>query len=121
MQSDDITELLKSLYERNEAYHDVKERVVWLAGTIYLTFSALLIAWYLRLPSKNVLSRFLTSFVKPWHIIASLSAIFVLTGAFIIRQTVEKARSAVITEQYMKVVADVSNKSYKDLKRAHKF
>jgi hypothetical protein len=27
MQSDDITELLKSLYERNEAYHDVKERV----------------------------------------------------------------------------------------------
>ena len=66
MPDDDITEPLKTLYEKNYEYHHVKERVVWLAGTIYLTFSIVLISWYLLYQSK------IPDWVEPWHSLSDL-------------------------------------------------
>lgn len=34
----DVKELLKMLYETNERHHDSKERLVWLASTLYFSF-----------------------------------------------------------------------------------
>ena len=87
---DDIVDLLKCLLERNEQYHDVKERVVWLAGVIYLTFSAALVGWYLKVGVSIP-----CELKNP--VLYALSAIYILTVAFIIRQTREKAHSTMIT------------------------
>ncbi len=38
-----VGDMLRTLYERNEKYHDIKERVVWLAGVLYFTFSVFVI------------------------------------------------------------------------------
>ncbi len=40
-----VEEMLRTLYVQNEQYHDTKERVVWLAGVIYFTFSVFVILW----------------------------------------------------------------------------
>jgi hypothetical protein len=99
---DEIVDLLKALFVRNEQYHDVKERVVWLAGVIYLTFSAALIGWYLKsdvcIPCQ---------LKKP--VLFALSAIFVLTVAFIIRQIREKVHSTVITWQHFTLMKKLPN------------
>ncbi len=38
-----VEDMLMTLRERNEQYHDIKERVVWLAGTVYFGFSLLVV------------------------------------------------------------------------------
>lgn len=40
-----MIELLKSLYDQNEQYHEVKERMAWQALAIYLGFSLLFMNW----------------------------------------------------------------------------
>lgn len=100
---DEIVDLLKALFVRNEQYHDVKERVVWLAGVIYLTFSAALVGWYLR---SDVCIPY--EYRKP--ILYALSAIFVLTVTFIIRQTREKVHSTVITWQHFKLMRELPHR-----------
>ena len=84
---DEKEDLLRTLYELNEHYHDVKERVVWLAGVIYLTFSVALIAWYLE--NKEVLSEHQ---LPTRQIAIFLTIVFVLTAIFIFRQTGHKPR-----------------------------
>ena len=44
-------ELLLAMYVQNEKYHDTKERVLWLAGTIYYGFSVLILRWLLDAPN----------------------------------------------------------------------
>jgi hypothetical protein len=111
----EIVDLLKVLYERNEQYHHVKERVVWLAGVIYLTFSAVLIGWYLRsdvcIPCK---------LEKP--VSFALSAIYLLTVVFIIRQTREKVHSTVITWQHFTLMTKLPNhRNHIDLMTANTY
>ena len=100
---DEVVDLLKSLFERNERYHEVKERVVWLAGVIYLTFSAALIGWYLKSGVSIP-----CDLKKP--VLFGLSAIFVLTVAFIVRQTREKVHSAVITGQHFRIMRELPHR-----------
>ena len=45
-------DLLILLYEQNEKYHDTKEKVIWLAGTVYFGFAVLVLRWVLDLPSE---------------------------------------------------------------------
>jgi hypothetical protein len=87
---DEIEDLLKTLYESNDHYQNVKERVVWLAGVVYLTFSVALLAWYLGPENRNVL--FSIQGLEKWHVAVFLFVIFVLVAAFIFRQTWHKVR-----------------------------
>ncbi len=79
--ADEIEGLLRTLYERNEHYHNIKERVVWFAGVVYLTFSVALLAWYLDPENRNVLCSI--PGLEKWHVAVFLSAIFVLVATFI--------------------------------------
>jgi hypothetical protein len=112
---DDVAELLKTLFEQNEQYHNFKERVVWLAGTIYLTFSALLIAWYVN--SDNISLRCSS---QKHFVTAFLTLIFALTVTFILRQTREKVRSTMITDQHLKRIGSLRHRRcYADLRSAY--
>jgi hypothetical protein len=114
---DDVARLLQTLYDRNFEYHHVKERVVWFAGTIYLTFSALLIAWYVN--SDNISLRCSS---QKHFAAAFLSLIFVFTAAFIIRQTREKVHATVITEQYLELIGSFSyRRHHAELKGAYEY
>ena len=118
--SDEIEDLLKTLYELNERYHDVKERVVWLAGVVYLTFSVALIAWYLDPENRNVL--WSMPGLGKWHVAVFLSVIFVLVAAFIFRQTKHKVVSAAKTGQFNDLISELySHRTYADLMNANTY
>ena len=113
---DDIADLLRTLYETNTAYHHIKERVVWLAGTLYLTFSTLLIAWYLQHQSK------IPDCVERGHKIGVLVVIFVLTVFFIIRQNREKVHSSVLSDQHAALMRKLpSHRTHSGLKIANTY
>jgi hypothetical protein len=103
--ADEIVELLKALYERNVDYHNVKERVVWLAGVVYLTFSAALMAWYFQ--NRDTIT---FSCLEKYFTAAFLSVVFLLTATFILRQTWHKVRSTVKTEQFFKLIRKLPNR-----------
>lgn len=113
--SDEIEDLLKTLYESNEHYHNAKERVVWLAGVVYLTFSVALIA-FLNQGGSSIpagLEKYAAVF---------LLVIFVLTTAFVWRQTWEKVRSVVKTGQLNKLILELqSRRTYADLMDAYRY
>ncbi len=113
---DEIEDLLKTLYELNERYHNVKERVVWLAGVIYLTFSVVTMAWYFQ--NRGTVS--IPEGLEEWHAIVFLSVIFVLTVAFICRQTWEKVKSVVRTGQFNNLIKKLPNRrTHADLMAAN--
>lgn len=84
--------MLRTLYELNEKYHDTKEHVVWLAATIYLAFSLLVIQTKSVLPSE-------------WAGLILLFLVFLLTFLFIVGQTWMKCISAIRTGKFLKLVA----------------
>ena len=115
---DEIEDLLKTLYELNEHYHDVKERVVWLAGVIYLTFSVATMAWYFQ--NRDTIP--ILKGLEEWHAVVFLSAIFILTAVFICRQTWEKVRSEVKTEQFNDLIEELPRcRTHTDLINANRY
>lgn len=114
-----LEDILRTLYEQNEHYHDIKERVVWLAGVIYLTFSVALIAWYLEnkeiIPEHQLPMRQIAIF---------LAIVFMLTATFIFRQTAHKVMAAVKTGQFNYLIRnldDVSRRNHKALMNANDY
>ncbi len=45
----DIVEVIMGLIEKEDDYHDRKERMAWIAGALYFTFSAVFIYWLFNL------------------------------------------------------------------------
>lgn len=97
-----MKELLKSLYERNDQYHDTKEHVMWLAATLYFWFSLAVLAWI----SKNKCiweSRKLL-------FILFLSIAFLLVVVFVWFQNWKKCESLVKNDKLLTLMAKLDNK-----------
>ena len=41
-------DILIALYNRNEQYHDSKDKAMWLAASVYLGFTVGLMVWFLE-------------------------------------------------------------------------
>jgi hypothetical protein len=114
-----VEDMLKTLYERNEHYHDVKERVVWLAGLFYLTFSAALITWFLEHKELIVENQ-----LPLRQIAIFLVIVFLITATFIFRQTSHKVTSAVKTGQFNQLIRnldDSGRRNYRALMNANDY
>ncbi len=109
-----MKDILIALYTQNEQYHNIKERVVWLAGIVYFTFSVFVLRW---IPDhKNIWAeRQLLTLVT----MTFLTLLFIVTFVFIIRQTKEKAGAAVRTDNFFDLFgeldAEVNEPSYRTL------
>ncbi len=115
-----VEEMLRTLYERNDQYQNIKERVVWLAGVVYLAFSAALMAWYLDPENRNVLCSI--PGLEKWHGVVFLSTIFVLVAVFIYRQTRHRVKAAAKTEQFDELIGNLhSRRTYADLMNANTY
>ena len=71
-------DILIALYQQNETYHDVKEKVIWLAGTVYYAFSFFVIKALLDIPNDRFVDKSLC-----WPAAIFLVAIFVLVIWFL--------------------------------------
>lgn len=48
-----VWEAYRLFYQKNQDYHDAKERMLWLAGTVYFSFSIVIVGWIL-LPGHTI-------------------------------------------------------------------
>ncbi len=103
-----VEEMLGTLYERNEQYRDTKERVVWLAGVIYFTFSLFVLRWipeYKKVWAQN-----------EWLIMVTttfLTLLFFITFRFIRRQTWEKCKSVKRTDNFHDLIKKLDDANYR--------
>jgi len=93
--------MLRTLYELNEKYHDTKEHVVWLATTIYLALSLLVIR------HSNVL----LSLTSEWGGLILLFFVFLSTFLFIAGQTWQKCISVVKTAKFHELIEKLDDAS----------
>ena len=101
-----MVELLKSLYEQNEGYHEVKERMAWQALAIYLAFSLLFISWlHTNMPS-------LIKYPK-WQLLLAVFGAVVPAIGFIQRQIYLKALSVEKSAMYMQFMHEHPDPSEK--------
>ncbi len=71
--------------ELNEKYHDIKERMAWVASSIYMGFSVLLIRWLLE--TKHV-------FDPKWPIMVGLTIVYMCVFCFVLFQFEHRWMSA---------------------------
>ncbi len=101
-----VGDMLRTLYERNEQYHDIKERVVWLAGVVYFTFSVFVLRW---IPDhKDIWAK---GKLLPILTMVFLTLMFIVTIVFIICQTKEKAGTVKITKKLRCLIGDLDKES----------
>lgn len=111
-----MEELLRTLYELNEQYHNTKERIVWLAGVIYFTFSIVVLTWISKLPKYEFI--WINRECLIILTMVFLTSIFCITSIFIICQTWHKCRSAIQTNNFhalIKHLDDKRNRNYRAL------
>jgi predicted membrane protein len=101
-----MVELLKSLYEQNEIYHEVKERMAWQAFAIYLAFSLFFMNWLYA----NI--RSLTIYPK-WQLFLAIFGAVVPAIGFIQRQIYLKALSVEKSGRYMQFMREHPDPSEK--------
>jgi hypothetical protein len=101
-----MIELLKSLYEQNEVYHEVKERMAWQALAIYLAFSLFFMNW-LHANSSSV-----TIYPK-WQLLLAIFGAVVPAIGFIQRQIYLKALSVEKSERYTQFMREHPDPSEK--------
>jgi len=87
-----ITELIK-FYELNEKYHDTKEKMAWLATSLYVAFSIALFKWIIAKQNNS----FITSYC--FYVLLFLSMIFGCALWFINFQYIKKRASVKIEEK----------------------
>ena len=108
-----VGDMLRTLYERNEQYHDIKERVVWLAGVGYFTFSVFVLRWIPH--HKDIWAK---RNLLPILTMVFLTLLFIVISIFIIRQTKEKAGTVIITKKLRCLIGKLDkevNEPYKTL------
>ena len=106
-----VEDMLMTLRERNEQYHDIKERVVWLAGTVYFGFSLLVLKALLVPEQKDTiesLKPFATNF---------LVLIFALTFIFIVRQIWERCKTVVKSGKFNTLIRHLGNSRYRSYRK----
>ena len=100
-------DILIALYNRNEQYHDSKDKAMWLAASVYLGFTVGLMVWLLEneclWKGRKV---FFTIF---------LSIVFLLVGAFIFFQNLEKCRSVRKAELFDCLIKELGKRKRKEL------
>ena len=103
-----MKEIIMRMYELNERYHDTKEKMAWLASSLYAGFSVAII----RIFFTDSMQDFIRD--CPLLIIIFLSAIFVCVFWFINFQYHKKRRSVKITglleHEIFKLKLDGENK-----------
>ncbi len=104
-----VEEMLRTLYEQNEQYHNTKERVVWLSGVIYFIFSSAVLAWIPNSENTVVQGQ------KP-IITIFLILIFVLASVFILRQTGEKTISSTRNTKFLALIEHFDDSNYRNYK-----
>ena len=58
------TEVFLKIYVLNEAYHEKKERMAWVASTVYYTFALAVVTWLFSNPPQPANAPLLTAFVS---------------------------------------------------------
>ena len=101
------------MYERNEQYHDVKEKTIWLGGTVYATFSVVAIKLIADYKHKIETIPGLATWLK-W----SLAAIGLSAGLFVLFQYLHKCESAVKTEKFLDLVPRLRSATYTEIREA---
>ncbi len=101
-----VKDILIALYTQNEQYHNIKERVVWLAGIVYFTFSVFVLRWIPHHEDIWAEGKCLSTLTM-----AFLTLLFIVTIVFIIRQTKEKIGTVVITKNLRCLISDLDKKS----------
>jgi hypothetical protein len=102
-----MTQLLTSLYEQNETYHEVKERMTWQAAAIYLGFSLLFMNWL----HSNAVSG------KLFFKLLLTAVAFVPAFGFMRKQIYLKALSAKKGEKYVDFMHEYPEPSEKQFKQ----
>lgn len=70
-----IWEAYRLFYQKNQDYHGSKERMLWLAGTVYFSFSIAIVGWILQ-PTNT------TDFVQKCWLTGFVSALGLAALAF---------------------------------------
>ncbi len=103
-----VKDILIALYTQNEQYHNIKERVVWLAGIVYLTFSVFVLRWIPH--HKDIWAE---GNLLPKLTMTFLTLLFIVTVVFIIRQTWEKSVSVMKTNKFLDLIGELDQETEK--------
>ena len=103
-----VDDMIIKLYELNEHYHDTKEKMAWLASSLYAAFSVTIITWLFNKEICEIQS-------LPFLII-EIGA-FICALWFIIFQYKKKKISVLITGEYEKIIL---NKNLDDDKKLNR-
>lgn len=95
-----MEDFIRTEYELNEKYHDTKERVIWIAYTLYYAYSIGLSKYLLELKKNNINNKF------GYLIFVFDIVIFVLSTIFLYMQSKRKYISVLKTEVIRKIIAD---------------
>ena len=96
----DHKDLLMMFYEQNKERHRNKERVIWLAGTVYFAFSALVCRWLLEIPKDW----FRVTIVSRLVVFIFLFFIFVLVFWYLCFQNVQKCKAIAEDERFKSMI-----------------
>lgn len=114
-----VKDILIAPYNLNEQYHNTKERVVWLAGVVYFTFSVFVMRW---IPGNTCIwAR------DEWLTIATtifLTLLFLVTSIFICGQTWHKCKATIMTDKLNDLIwklDDINFRNYETLIRETKY
>lgn len=103
-------DLWMKLYERNEQYHDAKEKTIWLGGTVYATFSLAVIKLVTDYKCQIEMIQDLKCRLK-W----ALGLFGFCIGWFVLYQIRAKCESAVKTGKYHKLLPVLRQASYEKI------
>lgn len=95
-----MKDIIKIEYELNEKYHDTKERVIWIAYTLYYAYTIGLSKYLLEV-KKNYINNKIGYLIFFFDII-----IFVLSTVFLYMQCKRKYVSVLKTEKIRNIIAD---------------
>ena len=111
-----MKELFVKLYALNDDYHNNKERMIWLATTVYLGFALAVLGWLASHKSEWQYDK--------WPFIAFLSMVFLESFCFIFDQNWNKCRSVKIADQLNSLIGQFDSQDglkYEDLEQATRY
>jgi len=99
-----MKDIIIKLYELNEHYHDTKEKMAWLASSLYAAFSVAIITWLFSKEIYKIHILKLNSIINIILFFIIIVVVFICAILFICFQYKKKKISAVITDKYEKII-----------------